>query len=753
MEISRYSSKFVLMQDVAQKILNKCSGCMLAVSILGSILFTTRKNVNAWEKVYAQFKYYASEEQYTPHDYNGTIFAAIELSLNHDENKMFSKDLMLNVLHALTLFHSAFDVPSNVVKLAWKSMQHEGEAEYFEAVVNSLIHKSLVNGSVDGSLTLHDLVREYLELKKKPIDLITIICDQEGKLKQGTELLAVFLSIRGQISVGTLVPIMFEQVGVVFNGKHHIEWMLHYLLDTDAENAILAVYQFSKATQQDAKALLHLMHGDDYQAYVAARVLVWLMIDDGAENLLVDGHIEKFVWFCIHHLQNIPKVHFSQWSDLMLQLANCRVFATKMICHKPLLILIVEKIQKDDHYLLEYVRILVALSLYVQGIRLEENLLEVDKDVMREPMKSCVLDTRVSHLVLDRGENSSRGSEFSFFEPKSLLEYVKGLLQQRVQMRPPSRDGRLFPSIDMDSIRVLEYLVDSTNGATHCVEYGCVEILFHLKESSIYELDEMAFKHMMRFFYHRVIFESISSNGCIRYLVSVLKHGTKEDVMNVPWVFKYLAIGHEEVAVQLITEVGVEKVVEVVDLWNSQRGKMLKLWLKHEGIAKGMIFEGSICELLTRVIHQNSEVCMRVLSNLIRYHGDIVAKDLDAKGGLRLFLACYSMQPLNLTWIQLLQNMAQNKTFATKMVALGSIEMLADTLNHPMDFEHLISIAGLVRSLVEGFEDRLEILLSKICIKDLLAIHKQLSLQGCFELTFLPGAFVITRKIETNFDW
>jgi predicted flavoprotein YhiN len=57
---------------------------------------------------------------------------------------------------------------------------------------------------------------------------------------------------------------------------------------------------------------------------------------------------------------------------------------------------------------------------------------------------------------------------------------VKGLLQQHVQMRPTSRDGRLFPSMDQsrDIIRVLGCLVDSTNGATHCVEYGCVELLF-----------------------------------------------------------------------------------------------------------------------------------------------------------------------------------------------------------------------------------------------------------------------------------
>jgi hypothetical protein len=221
--------------------------------------------------------------------------------------------------------------------------------------------------------------------------------------------------------------------------------------------------------------------------------------------------------------------------------------------------------------------------------------------------------------------------------------------------------------------------------------------------------------------------------------------------MSVPWILKYLAIGHEEVALQLIAEVGVEKVAEAVKLWDHFfPGAMVEFWLKHEGIAKGMLLEGSICELLTRVIHQNSKVCMHVLSRLIKYHGDIVVEDLDAKEGLRLFLACYNMQPLNQTWIQLLGNMAQNKAFVKKMVVLGTIEMVADTLNHPVDFQHLIFAIGLLRCLVEGFEDHLEILLLKICIRDLLAIHEQLSLQGILEFAFLLGAFVITRRIAMD---
>jgi hypothetical protein len=115
---------------------------------------------------------------------------------------------------------------------------------------------------------------------------------------------------------------------------------------------------------------------------------------------------------------------------------------------------------------------------------------------------------------------------------------------------------------------------------------------------------------------------------------------------------------------------------------------------------------------------------MHVLSNLISYHAQIVAEDLDAKASLQLFLACYNMQPVSPIWIQLLQDMAQNKAFANKMVGLGCMKMVADTLNHLMNFRDLISIVGLVKCLVEGFNDHLQILLSKIYNMDLLAIHE-----------------------------
>jgi hypothetical protein len=73
--------------------------------------------------------------------------------------------------------------------------------------------------------------------------------------------------------------------------------------------------------------------------------------------------------------------------------------------------------------------------------------------------------------------------------------------------------------------------------------------------------------------------------------------------------------------------------------------------------------------------------------------------------------------------------------------------MVANTLNHPMGLGHSISVVSLVRCLVERFHDCLGSLLSRNYIRDLLAIDKRLSLQGIFKFTFLPRAFLITRRI------
>jgi hypothetical protein len=51
----------------------------------------------------------------------------------------------------------------------------------------------------------------------------------------------------------------------------------------------------------------------------------------------------------------------------------------------------------------------------------------------------------------------------------------------------------------------------------------------------------------------------------------------------VPWILKYLAVGHEEVVLQLTTEVGVEKAAEAVKLWDLGGKEM-------NGVKMSMIF-------------------------------------------------------------------------------------------------------------------------------------------------------------------
>jgi len=89
----------------------------------------------------------------------------------------------------------------------------------------------------------------------------------------------------------------------------------------------------------------------------------------------------------------------------------------------------------------------------------------------------------VSHVVLYHGENSSRGTKVPFFEPKFLFEVLQLLLS--VQMSATSRDTTNFGLLDWSLgyfIKFLDCLVDITNGATHFVKHGCVELFFYLEE-------------------------------------------------------------------------------------------------------------------------------------------------------------------------------------------------------------------------------------------------------------------------------
>jgi hypothetical protein len=67
-------------------------------------------------------------------------------------------------------------------------------------------------------------------------------------LKQGRELLAIFLSLYGKKNIK--FQVFLWRTSDVFHGTYVGDFWLHLLLGSDAENAILAVFQLYKAMQR-----------------------------------------------------------------------------------------------------------------------------------------------------------------------------------------------------------------------------------------------------------------------------------------------------------------------------------------------------------------------------------------------------------------------------------------------------------------------------------------------------------------------
>jgi hypothetical protein len=61
----------VLMQHIAKNLLTQCNGCLLAITIIGGILWENNaQTLEKWEDVYEQFKYYADKAP-AAEDYKG----------------------------------------------------------------------------------------------------------------------------------------------------------------------------------------------------------------------------------------------------------------------------------------------------------------------------------------------------------------------------------------------------------------------------------------------------------------------------------------------------------------------------------------------------------------------------------------------------------------------------------------------------------------------------------------------------------
>ncbi|KAH9545574.1 hypothetical protein CY35_12G054900 [Sphagnum magellanicum] len=167
-------------EGVARRLLANCSGCLLAVRILGTALSEVQKTPQEWAKVEMQFESYLDESRLIPDDYESkSLYAAISLSLYYGRDKASSIG-MENVLRALALFllRGSFLVLNHqlpMVELAWNCLQPQGAIGCFHVFWKDLVWKGLVEELRNlGYIHIPNLVRSFVAVKLEGVNLRTI---------------------------------------------------------------------------------------------------------------------------------------------------------------------------------------------------------------------------------------------------------------------------------------------------------------------------------------------------------------------------------------------------------------------------------------------------------------------------------------------------------------------------------------------------------------------------------------------------
>jgi hypothetical protein len=202
----------VLLQNIAEKILFKCDGCPLAITIIGEILRENKAQTpEKWKDVYEQFKDYADKAP-AAEDNKGeskTIFDAIKLSLEYGQEES-DRVGMENILRAISLLDR--ECPAIVVHLVWSYLEPQRGINHFKMLLNCLIARNLVDNSCNGywsfkknlqdswefePLRLPKLVKEYVLAKLPAIDICNVLENgsQELFMERKKFLLATFLPI------------------------------------------------------------------------------------------------------------------------------------------------------------------------------------------------------------------------------------------------------------------------------------------------------------------------------------------------------------------------------------------------------------------------------------------------------------------------------------------------------------------------------------------------------------------------------
>jgi len=766
-----------LLQNIAKKILFKCDGCLLAITIIGVILWENKaKTPEKWEDVYEQFKYYA-DKALAVEDYKGeskTIFAAIKLSLEYGQEES-DRVGMENILRTLTLFENVglenLGRPAIVVHLAWSYLQPQGGISHFKTLLNCLIARNLVNSSMFlqeswefNDLRLPKLVKEYVSMKLHTIDMCNILEMKRQELFMGSKeiLLATFLPICKTRHTNLEFALSLGQ----FYYENWYSQKLFKLLGTKAENAILLASQPHKKTPGDVDALVHLLNYDKIRAEPAGCILAQLADHFYGDDILQHRSIQGFIQDLKHHWKTLNEdSNFKgsyHYPTTTLKLVKYRTFAeqfaidedfmeilTNIIIHNPFgcyktFLLLFELSKHKNIFYQTYTKISM------------KNILEQISSMLIQTIKSSGLDFHVytmldislqyedlaMQIIDEGGEDIVLGIFHHLFTLPNLMTKKGGFHDFYTRL--------LFV--------ILERLANRKEGEAIIIKHVHLLLrLFHLDDETNEVHDSIMNKSISTLIRHKEIAQALITLEGVELLVDALERGK---ITIVPLVFQCLFFENEEFAYKVIARRGWKMMTKALQLIARGRRRgwsygqqymppddMPQFSLMH--IAKEMASKGEIQDLIMEVINENnSEYCLKLLEYLVTYHMDIMREEFIAKGGIRFLLACLTSSSHSKSYEIitrfLLQEVARDIKGAEEMRAHNGIQVLMQLLvvglnDNNVSYVYIASIVNIIRLLVKGLEDPMKLIMSLIDDIDVLEIHKTLLRRyHSLSLSFLP---------------
>jgi len=693
------------MQHIAEKLLSKCNGCLLAITIIGAILWANKAQTpEKWKDVYDKFKDYANEAP-TVEDYEGeskTIFAAIELSLKYGQEESDQVG-MENILQTLSLLKKIgiWACPAIVVHLVWSYLQPERGIIHFKMLLDCLIARKLVDFESMRAdeiflqdswefqkLRLPELVQEYVSVKLHAIDICNIL--EKGSQELFTE--------RKKILLATFLPICrTRHTNLEFAlslGKFYYEnWereQLFTLLGTEAENVILLASQPHKMTQGDINVLLRLLNNDKVRTWAAAVCILAQL----AKHFYEDDISMKIQGF----IQNWKH----QWKGItqgFIQNSKPKWEKRTDACVHPYLCFIINQLEKYE-YLCSIAYKLVKYRTFAEQFAIDEDFMEIVTNIIikhhslwskSHPMEHHNLWSKSLSLLFKLSQHKNviniLYKKYTKVSMKNILKQISSKLIHEIKLflvtkLVQPKDVHYFKMsgfsisdlplqyADMLAIQIIDEGDDDfvlgvfdyffTNGSSfHAIEpYDPIaKLLFSILERLAIRKEGQAIiiKHvhlLLRFF--ECVHGYRMRRGVsklVQYKAIAQAFITQEGVKLLVGALERGKVAIVPLVLRCLFFENEEFAYKVIAQggWRMMT-KGLQLMLPYgmfefslTHIAREMASKGEIQELVMEVINEdNSEYCLQLLKHLVTYHMDIMREELIAKGVIRCLLACLS---------------------------------------------------------------------------------------------------------------